>query len=413
MSFTTRILGSLLGRAVAPGELVTVDVARVMAHDGSGPVAARALAKHGIEQLRGADRTVFVFDHYYPPVNQREAALQAEARSFASRYGIPVIAGEGISHQVLPERGLIAPGTVFVGGDSHSCAAGTFGAFATGLGATDIAAVMATGRVWLEVPETLRIRLSGSLPKGTTGHDLVLHVVGRVQIRGALGKAIDFVGPAIEGLSIADRMKLSNHAVEMGAVAGIIGVDARCRAWLEERKANLAHADRVPHDPVGLDADLEIDLAQLEPVIAVPSQPDNIRPASAVEDSVVHQVFIGSCAGGRIEDLRAAAEVLRGHRVAQNVRLLVGPASAEVMMEATRDGTLADLIAAGATVLPPGCGACLGRLGTLGPDEVAVATQNRNFIGRAGSPSSKLYLASPAMAAQIARAGRLNRSEVE
>ncbi|MEE9139952.1 MAG: aconitase/3-isopropylmalate dehydratase large subunit family protein [Alphaproteobacteria bacterium] len=404
-----RILGARLGRPVRPGEIVAVEVDRIMAHDGSGPTAARALERHGIGHLRGAERAVIVFDHYYPPASEREAELHSVARAFAAQYGIPVLAGVGISHQVLPERGLLAPGTVFVGGDSHSCTAGAFGVLGIGLGATDVAGVLASGHVWLEVPETVRIRLEGSLGPGVGGQDLILHILGLVGTSGALGKAVEFVGPAIEGLEIADRMKLANHTVEMGAVAGLVGVDSRCLAWLEDRGADVSQADVAAHDPVGDGADFEVHLDQVEPLIALPSRPDQVAPLGTAPDAKVDQVFIGSCAGGRLEDLRVAARVLDGEQIHPGLRLLIGPASAEVLDAAMADGTLGILLKAGATLLPPGCGACLGRLGTLGAGEVAVATQNRNFVGRAGSSSSRLYLASPATAARAALTGRIPR----
>ena len=402
-----RIIGALAGARVRPGEIATVEVARIMAHDGTGPVVARALHAHGIEELAGADRAIFVFDHYYPPAGAREAELQRVARKFAEGHGIPVLAGEGIAHQVLPERGLVAPGTVLVGADSHTCMMGAVGAYAAGLGATDVAAVLATGQVWLEVPRTLKIRLHGELPIGAASQDLVLQIIATVGCDGALGMAIEFCGPAVSALTMSDRLKLADHAVEMGAVAGLVGVDDRCAAWLRERGASLEHADRAPLDHEGHDADVEIDLADVQPLAALPSRPDRGVPLDQIAPVDVDQVFIGSCAGGRLDDLRAAAEVLRGRRVAIRVRLLVGPASAEVYRDALADGTLATLSEAGAVVLPPGCGACMGRLGTLGDGEISVTTQNRNFTGRAGAPSSELYLASAHTAALAALSGRL------
>jgi 3-isopropylmalate/(R)-2-methylmalate dehydratase large subunit len=402
-----RLLAELAGRPVTAGEVVTVDVARVMAHDGSGPVIADALRKHGISALAAADRAVFVFDHYYPPTSVREAALQARAREFAAEYGIPVHAGEGIAHQLLPELGLIAPGTVVAGADSHTCTGGAFGALAIGLGATDVAAVLATGRLWLEVPRVLRIRLEGELRAPATGQDLALWVVQAVGTSGALGMALEFTGPAVAGLSVPDRMKLANHAVEMGAVCGLFAVDEVSRRWLADHGADLTHAGRVIDGADDGPADVVLDLGAVEPVVALPSRPDNVRPASAVDLTQVDQVFIGSCAGGRLADLHEAADVLRGGRVADGVRLLVGPASAAVLREATADGTLGTLLDAGATLLPPGCGACLGRFGTLGDDDVCVSTQNRNFVGRSGSASARIFLGSPSTAAAAALRGTI------
>ncbi|MFF5099661.1 MULTISPECIES: aconitase/3-isopropylmalate dehydratase large subunit family protein [Actinosynnema] len=402
-----RLLADLAGREVSADDVVTVDVARVMAHDGSGPVIAETLRRHGISSLAAADRAVFVFDHYYPPSSVREATLQSRARAFAAEYGIPVHAGEGIAHQLLPELGLVHPGTVVVGADSHTCTGGAFGALAIGLGATDVAAVLATGRLWLEVPPILRIRLTGQLRAPATGQDLALRVVEAVGTSGALGTALEFFGPAVAGLPIPDRMKLANHAVEMGAVCGLFGVDETCRRWLADRGADLTHCDRVAGTDDDGSWDVSIDLADVEPVVALPSRPDKVRLLSAIDRTPVDQVFIGSCAGGRLEDLHEAADVLRGHRVADGVRLLVGPASAEVLRQATADGTIGTLLEAGATLLPPGCGACLGRSGTLGDDDVCVSTQNRNFVGRSGSASARIFLGSPTTAAGAALDGNL------
>jgi 3-isopropylmalate/(R)-2-methylmalate dehydratase large subunit len=381
-----------------------------MAHDGTAPVIAAELERHGITELRASDRAVFVFDHYYPPANEREATLHQVARRFAAQHRIPVLAGLGIAHQVLPERGMVWPGTIVVGADSHTCSLGAFGALPIGLGATDVAAALATGRTWLEVPELLRIRLAGELREGVDAHDLALHVVGAVGTSGALGRGIEFVGPGIPGLELQARFKLANHAVEMGAVTVLFGVDERSRAWLAERGARLDGADLVPVDLLGRDADVEIELARVERSVALPHSPDNVRELAGLaggEGILVDQVFVGSCAGGRIEDLRALVAALGGRHVADGVRLLVGPASAEVLAAAIGEGLHARLSEAGATFLPPGCGACLGRFGALAPGEVGVATQNRNFVGRAGAASSSLYLASPRTAAGVALTGRL------
>jgi 3-isopropylmalate/(R)-2-methylmalate dehydratase large subunit len=411
-NYTQSILSALCGKHVEPGDIVTVEVDRIMAHDGTGPVLSRTLDEHGITRLAAADRTVFIFDHYYPPSTPREAMLHATAREFAARHGIPVYAGQGIAHQVIAERVFATPGTLFVGGDSHTCTAGALGAFAMGVGATDVAAVVASGRIWLETPVVIRVRLVGALPEHATAHDLVLTIVGRIGMQGGLGKTLEFVGPAVQSLSMSDRLKISNHAVEMGAIAGIFGVDAQTRAWIEERGGNLAYAERVPHDADGDGADVEIDLAQVKPRVALPSRPDRVMDLDALEETVkVQQVFLGSCAGGRLDDLRAAAEILQGKRIAEGVRLLVGPASAEVAAAAMEEGTLSTLLRAGATILPPGCGACMGWIGTLGEGEVEVSTQNRNFVGRAGAPSSRIYLASPVTAARVALTGVLEAGD--
>lgn len=265
-------------------------------------------------------------------------------------------AGRGISHQLLPELGLVAPGRVLVGGDSHTCTEGAFGSFATGLGATDVAAVLATGRLWIEVPEVLTVRLGGRLRDGVSFQDAVLHIVGLVGVRGALGRALEFVGAAVSDLSIADRMKLCNHAVEMGAVAGLIGVDGTSERWLAERGADLGAMGLAAHDPVGATADLHVDLGTVEQMLALPAKPDNVVPLAGARVPHVDQVFIGSCAGGRLEDLHQAARELDGAAVAPGMRLLVAPASAQVQELAMADGTLGTLLRAGAVLLPPVAG---------------------------------------------------------
>lgn len=407
---TYRVLERLTSRKVHAGEIVTVDVDAIMAHDGSGPVVGRALDRHGIHDLTGAARTVFIFDHFFPPTSAAEANLHKEARAFAARHGIRVVQGQGIAHQVLPEMGLVRPGTVVVGADSHTCTGGAFGALAIGLGATDVAAVLATGRLWLEVPEVIRVRLTGRLAGPASAQDLALHILTAIGTDGALGMALEFVGPAITRLRVADRMKIANHATEMGAVSGMFPVDRVSRKWLAEHGADLKYVGLVSDDGDGEDpvADLAVELADVVPTVALPDRPDLTRPVAALDAAIaVDQVFIGSCAGGRLEDFHDAAAALAGRTIASGTRMYIGPASATVLHEATADGTIAALQKAGATVLPPGCGACLGRVGALGDDEVCVSAQNRNFSGRSGSSSAKIYLASPTVAAAVAVAGTL------
>ena len=409
-TYTNSILSALAGREVSLGDIVNVDINRIMAHDGTGPTVAGILDAHQLEKLDGAKQTVFVYDHYFPPKTQREAAMQSRGRDFANRYDIPVYAGKGIAHQLIAEKALVAPGTVLVGADSHTCTAGALGAFAMGVGATDVAASIAMGKIWIAVPEVLRIRLVGELPKDATSQDLILMILRKVGTQGGLGKAIEFVGPAIGKLSISDRLKLSNHAVEMGAITGIIGFDEATEKWLKDRNGDLSFANRVPHDNEGLNADFEFDLATVSPKVALPSKPDLVIDQSEMEESiVVDQVYIGSCAGGRIDDLRAAAEILEGKQIAEGLRLLIAPASAEIAAQAMKEGIMGTFLESGATILPPGCGACLGWIGTLGDGEVEVATQNRNFTGRAGSTKASIYLASSVTAAKVALKGVLEK----
>lgn len=409
-TYTSNILSALVNREVSVGDIINVEVNRIMAHDGTGPVVSGILDSHQITKLDAANRTVFIYDHYYPPATQRESDLQSIGRNFAKRYGIPVYQGQGIAHQLIAEKAFVTPGTILVGADSHTCTAGALGAFAMGVGATDVAASVATGQIWLKVPDTLRIRLVGQLPNDATSQDLILTIISKIGTQGALGKAIEFVGPAIKYLGISDRLKLANHAVEMGAITGIFGFDSITQKWLEAREGDLTFVDRVRHDNLGLHSDIEFDLSTVCPKVALPSKPDLVIDRAEIKGRIlVNQVYIGSCAGGRIDDLRAAAEILKGKHIAEGLRLLVAPASAEIAANAIEEGIVAIFLKAGATILPPGCGACMGWIGTLGDGEVEVSTQNRNFVGRAGSTKASIYLSSSITAAKIALKGVLEK----
>ncbi len=409
-SFTGRILRRLTGGRPDVGDVVTVEVGRIMAHDGTGPVVARTLEASSLTRLRGADRAIFIFDHYYPPTTTREAQLQARASAFAARHGIEVVRGQGIAHQVLPERGLLTPGTIFVGADSHSCTAGAFGTLGIGLGATDVAGVLASGELWLQVPPVLRIRLVGTLATGIDGHDLALAIVKRLSVRGALDHVLEIDGPGLATLGIADRMKLANFAIEVGAVGCVMAIDSLTTEWLAERGVHCDVGDLLAADSCGV-ADIEIDLARVDVSVAKPGAPDRGASLAELAETRVDQVFIGSCAGGRLEDLREAAAVLAASTVHPGVRLIVAPASAEIYAHAVAEGIVEQLLAVGATLLPPGCGACLGRWATLADDEVEVATQNRNFVGRAGSAKARIILASAPTAARCAITGTIGIGE--
>lgn len=409
-SLTYNILQAQTEDKVELGNIITVDVDRIMAHDGSGPVVVNTLKKHRIDKMLGIKQLVFVFDHYYPPKTEREAKLQKVVREFSSKFNVPLLQGVGIAHQILPEKGLLNPGTVFVGGDSHTCTGGAFGIYATGLGATDVAGVLASGKLWIQVPELMRIRLENKLSENVNGNDVVLHILREIGFNGALGKSVEFSGPGIAELSIEDRMKISNSGVEMGAVASIFPVDDTAQNWLKNKGCNLESASiAAPFEQA--EYDLLVDLSQVEKLIAFPSKPDNVYKVKEVDLIKVDQVFIGSCSGGFLEDLTIAAQLLEGRKVAEGVRLLIGPSSQEVYMQAVKEGIIEKLITAGADILPPGCGACLGNIGALGDGEVSIATQNRNFVGRAGSAESSIYLASSYVAAKAAVEGTV-RSEL-
>lgn len=389
---------------VQEGEIISVNVDKIMAHDGSGPVVAETIEKNGITNIKGASKTVFIYDHYYPAKTAREAYLHKYGMQFAQKHGIPVFRGEGISHAVLEEKKFIKPGSVLVGGDSHTCTAGAFGVFAIGLGATDVAGVIASGKLWLEVPKVIRVKLSNKCPKHITAYDLALHIVSKIGFNGALGKAIEYFGDDLKYLSMADRMIISNFSVEMGAITGIFTIDDVC---LEYCRLNNLESEKIKRlaNINNENYDIEIDMSEVNATVAVPSRPDKNVNYSSLNNIRVDQVFIGSCSGGYINDLRKVAEILKGKKVNSNTRLLIGPATKNVLKECLREGYIQDLIEAGATILTPGCGACLGNIGALGEEEVAVSTQNRNFKGRAGSANAQIYLTSPIIAAEIALMG--------
>jgi len=406
-SLTRRILEAATGGPVAEGAIVSVPVDRIMAHDGSTPVVAATLERYGITELRGAERMVVVFDHFFPATTEQEANLHTKSRQFAAKYGIPVFSGEGICHHVLANRGLVMPGGVLVGGDSHTCINGAFGCLAIGLGATDVAGCLASGHLWLQMPDVVAVRLSGCLPAGVMAQDIALAVMERLTVRGALGQVIEFHGPGVAGLSMAQRMTISGFAVEAGALSGLFACDDTCRIWLAERGADLDRAAVVSPLPGDVSADVEIDLSRLVPVVAISPSPDKVVSLANATPEPVHQAFIGSCVGGHFADLQAAAAVLHGGRIAPGIRLFVAPSSDAALKAALSAGVVATLVEAGAVILPPGCGACLGRYGTLGEAETCLSTQNRNFIGRAGAKTARLHLASPVTVARAALTGTI------
>ncbi len=397
------ILGARLGRPVAAGETVVVPVDLVMSHDTSTPLAAEALARLG-RPVAHPERAVVVFDHITPPATVAAAEQQQRARAFVAQQGIPRLLTDGISHQVLPEHGLVVPGDVVVGADSHTVTLGAFGAVATGMGSTDVAVAHATGETWLRVPDTVAVRLAGRLQPPVSAKDLVLEVVRRIGSDGARYQAVEYTGEGAAALSMGERMTLCNLAVEMGGKAGLFAPDQVTLDWLAGRTDRPPRllAPRAPayvrEEVVRLDA--------VEPMVAMPPAVDSGRPVREVTGLPVDQVFIGTCTNGRLEDFAVAAALLRGRRVA--VRTVAVPASREVYLAALRAGHVEALVEAGVLLESPGCGPCLGRhQGVLGPGERAVTTMSRNFRGRMGHPDSEICLVSPATAAATALRGRL------
>jgi len=398
-----KIISNASGRRVRGGEFSEVPVDFAYFHDGTGPLIIDALARMGVERVLDPSRVGVVFDHSVPPYSDQAATLQARVRKFARAQGVKFHdLGEGICHEVIPERGYVAPGTVVVGADSHSCTLGAFGLFSTGVGATDLAYILATGKTWLKVPETLRIDCTGTLGKMVTSKDLVLEIVKTVGTDGATYKAIEYAGEAVRAMSQSSRMTMSNMAVEMGAKTGFIEADGKTFAFLG-RSGSVFKTDRESRVET-----ITVDAASLEPRVACPGSVANVKPASEVEGTPVDQAFLGSCTNGRYEDLLAAAEILRGRKVSPETRLIVVPASKATLIQAQRDGIIEILQDAGAIIGVTGCGPCLGvHMGVIGEGETCISTSNRNFIGRMGHPRSSVYLASPQTVAASAVEGKI------
>ncbi|MFZ3148466.1 MAG: 3-isopropylmalate dehydratase large subunit, partial [Methanothrix sp.] len=339
---------------VEPGEIVEAGVDYVMSHDGTSVLAIKAFQEMGSEKVWDPERIVIPFDHIVPANNETAAELQKDVRDWAKEQNITNFfdCGSGVCHQVFPEHGFALPGLLLVGADSHSCTYGALGAFGTGVGATDMAEIYSRGRLWFKVPETIAVRVSGTLKPNVSAKDIALMIIGKQGADGATYKAVEYIGPAIEGLSISGRMTLCNLGVEMGAKAAIVPPDKKTDAWLEGR-ARQAYKP-VHTDPGSYDCEYEYDITDLEPQVAVPYRVDNVRPVSELEGLEVDQVFIGTCTNGRLEDLAVAARILRGKRVIS--RTLVIPASREVLLVALHCGIIQALVEAGAMIGPPGCG---------------------------------------------------------
>ncbi len=411
MTMTEKILAAHAGKKeVKPGELIKARVDLVLGNDITAPVAIKEFAKIGTDQVFDRERIALVPDHFTPNKDIKSAEQAKILRDFARQYGIVhyfEIGRMGIEHCLLPEQGLVGPGDLVIGADSHTCTYGALGAFSTGVGSTDMAAAMALGEVWLKVPPSLRFHYYGSLPPWVGGKDLILYTIGQIGVDGALYSAMEFTGEAVSALTMDDRFTMANMAIEAGAKNGIFPVDEKTLAYIEGR---LKRSYKVyQSDPEAEYAkEYEFDVSPLEPQVALPHLPENVRPVSEVTGVYIDQVVIGSCTNGRIKDLREAAEILKGQKVHPEVRLIVIPGTQEIYLQALQEGLVAIFIEAGGVVSTPTCGPCLGgHMGILARGEKAVATTNRNFIGRMGHPESEVYLAGPAVAAASAVKGRI------
>ena len=413
MTLAEAIIARHAGQPVTAGEFVEVPVDFVLANDITAPLAIRAFRALGAERVFDPGRVAFVLDHFTPCKDVRSAEQCRVVREFARAQGIPHLFEEGrggIEHVLLPERGLVLPGEIVVGGDSHTCTYGGLGAFATGMGSTDIGYAMATGRTWLRVPRTIRVELQGQLPRWVTGKDLVLHLIGRVGTSGANWCAFEF-GGEVRALPLDDRLTVANMAVEAGATAGLFPPDEEVLAYLRDRAAR-EYAPVYPESSGDYAKVIEVDLGALRPLVARPHSPANVVPVDELGEIPVDQVVIGSCTNGRWRDLLLAAEVLRGREVHPGVRCIVIPGSQELHLRAVREGLAEVFLSAGAVLSTPTCGPCLGgHMGVLAAGERCISTTNRNFRGRMGHPDGEVYLASPAVAAASAVLGRIASPE--
>ncbi len=406
-TFVEKVLARKAGLdSVVPGQIITVRPDKLLTHDNTAAIS-RKFRQIGVERMADPDISVIVLDHVVPAANETYAINHQIIREFVAGQGISSFydIGEGICHQVLPEKGHAWPGAVIVGSDSHTPTYGAFGAFAAGIGRTEAAAVMATGQIWLRVPESLRIVVNGTLPERVSAKDVILHIIGDLRADGANYCSVEFTGETVREMSIASRMVLTNMAAEMGAKNGVVEPDDKTRAWLQGRVAR--DYEEVHADPdATYELVIEYDVSGLAPQVAKPHTVDNVVPVTEVAGTPINQALVGTCTNGRLEDLAAAAEILRGKHIAPSVRLLVLPASREVLLAAIERGIISDLVVAGATLLNPGCGPCLGaHQGCMAPSEVTISTANRNFKGRMGSKEAFIYLASPATVAASALTG--------
>ncbi len=415
MTMTQKILAAHCGRqSVRAGEIVQADLDLVLGNDITTPVAINEFQKAGCGGVFDQKKIVFVLDHFTPNKDIKAAEQSKQIRQFAREKGIEHfydVGDMGVEHALLPEKGLVVAGDLVVGADSHTCTYGALGAFSTGVGSTDMAAGMATGKVWLKVPSAIRFNLSGKLPKYVSGKDLILHIIGLVGVDGALYQSMEFGGEGVHSLSMSDRFCISNMAIEAGAKNGIFPVDEQTLAYIAE------HSSR---NPVLYAADgdaeyarvIDIDLSRVRQTVAFPHLPENARTFENMPEVKIDQVVIGSCTNGRLEDLVIAAGILKGKKVAKGVRTIIIPATQKIYLEAMEMGLLKTFIEAGCVVSTPTCGPCLGGyMGILAKGERCVSTTNRNFVGRMGHPESEVYLASPAVAAASAIAGKIAPAE--
>ncbi len=411
MTITEKIFAAHCGRkSVSAGELVYATIDLVMGTDVTVPLAAEVFNRIGVDRVFDPKKIALVNDHFVPAKDIQAAGLSKTMREFGKKYNIEnyfEVGRSGICHCIVPDKGLVVPGDLVVGADSHTCTYGALGAFATGVGSTDMATSWALGENWFKVPPSIKIVYRGKLPRMVGGKDLILYTIGKLGVEGALYCSLEFTGEVIGELPLADRFTICNMAIEAGAKGGIIEADTKVREFVSSRTDRPCVCHTSDPDAVYQDV-LEIDVSKLEPQVAFPYLPSNVKPISQVGSIAVDQVVIGSCTNGRLEDFRIAAVQLKGREVARGVRLIVIPATQEIYLQMASEGLLQTFIGAGATISPPTCGPCIGgHMGILAENEVGLYTTNRNFKGRNGHPTSKVFLCSPAVAAASAVEGRI------
>ena len=411
MTMTQKILAAHAGLdAVSAGQLIRARLDLVLGNDITTPVAVNEFKKAGFDKVFDKDRIAIVLDHFVPNKDIKAAEQSKQCREFACSHCVSHfydVGKMGIEHALLPEQGVVTAGDCIIGADSHTCTYGALGAFSTGVGSTDMAAGMATGTAWFKVPAAIRFELTGTLPPACSGKDVILSIIGRIGVDGALYKSMEFTGPGVASLSMDDRLCICNMAIEAGAKNGIFPVDERTRAYMDgrcERTPVVYTAD----DDAEYEQTIAIDLSAIEPTVSCPHLPENTKPAAALGDIRIDQVVIGSCTNGRMEDMETAYRILNGKKVADGVRCIIIPATMQILRECVERGYVTAFIDAGAIVSTPTCGPCLGGyMGILAAGERCVATTNRNFVGRMGHVDSEVYLASPATAAASALTGHI------
>ncbi len=411
MTITEKILANHCGKdKVIPGDLINADLDVVLCHDVTTTPAIDMLEKSGMDKVFDPDKVVVTPDHFVPNKDIQSAEMVKRIREWAKKHKIKNfydIGRHGVCHALLPEQGFVRPGITIICGDSHTCTHGAFGTFSTGVGSTDLAAALATGKLWFKVPETMLFKVNGKLPKGVYSKDVILHIITKIGVDGALYKAMEFCGSTIDEMSMEARMTLCNMAIEAGGKSGIIAPDQKTIDYVRQRTNEKFEMVKSDNDANYSDI-IEIDASKIEPTVAFPNLPSNGKSVTEAKGIKIDQAYLGSCTNGRIEDLRIAAEIMKGKSVAKGTRMIVVPATTDIWKQANKEGLLDIFMEAGATVSAPTCGACLGgHMGIIAGGEKCISTTNRNFVGRMGSPKGEVYLASPATVAASAIKGEI------